>query len=328
MLSSDSRILITGAAGFIGSHLVEHIAQSTKATIIGVDNFNDYYSPRLKRTNEIELRALRNFNMVEGDFCSAEFVEALFDRYKFSHVLHLGASAGVRFSVDNPHVYFHTNVDGTLSLLEAVRRHSVDRFIFISSSTVYGKDCESPFREGGRLGTPTSPYGASKRAAELLCETYHFLHAVPVVILRLFSVFGPRLRPDLAMSIFAECFNNNRQIVVYGDGTLQRDFTHVSDICRGIIAALEAPAAVGECINLGHDCPVAINDLLHTMQNAFGRGTPIVYHPARLEDLPVTHADLSKARTILNFRPKISFSEGVSDFVRWYTSVPSDSRTD
>jgi UDP-glucuronate 4-epimerase len=318
MLSSDSRILVTGAAGFIGSHFVELVSRTTDARIVGLDNFNDYYNPALKRQNAAELRSLRGFSMVEGDFCDAIFVDALFERYRFTHVVHLGASAGVGFSVVNPEIYFHTNVDGTLTLLEAVRRRPVARFVFASSSTVYGVGAEIPFREDGAMGIPASPYGASKRAAELLGLTYYHLHGVPFVCVRPFSVYGPRLRPELALALFTRRILAGEPITIYGDGSSRRDFTHVSDVCAGLRTALTSIEALGRCINLGNSEPVTMVRLIELLQEASGVKARIIFERQRPEDLPVTFADLTIAKALLNYRPTVKFPTGVKEYLAWF----------
>ena len=211
--------LITGGAGFIGSHLARLLSDETDEQIVCLDNFNDYYDPRLKRANAEQISALPNVEVIEGDFCDVDFTETLFRRREFDYVMHLGAYAGVRISVQRPLIYQQTNVGGTLSLLEAARQHPVSRFVIASSSTVYGMGADIPFDEDAPLGIPASPYGSTKRAAELLGFTYHALHGVPVACVRPFSVYGPALRPDLALTIFTSAIETGREFPLYGDGT-------------------------------------------------------------------------------------------------------------
>jgi len=256
--------------------------------------------------------------LVEASFCNHDAVRQLFADHKPSHVLHLGAYAGVRPSVANPFIYQEANVHGTLVLLEAARAFPVEKFVFASSSTVYGNGVAIPFVEDNPLGTPMSPYGATKRAAELLGLTYHALHQLPFVCVRPFSVYGPRLRPDLALTIFTESIFAGRKLPLFGDGSIRRDFTHVSDICDGIVAAMYSKDAIGECINLGHSDPIEIRRLISLLEEAIGNKAVIEHLPAAAGDLPITYADLTKAKRLLNYEPKVAFEDGLQEFVNWY----------
>jgi UDP-glucuronate 4-epimerase len=294
------------------------IARESDEEIVAVDNFNDYYEPRLKRANADKLRAVSTCTVVEGDFCDFEFTAELFADHRFSAVFHLGAYAGVRISVERPRIYQHVNVGGTLSLLEAARQHPVSRFLLVSSSTVYGTGAGVPFTEDAPLGIPASPYGATKRAAELMGLTYHQLHGVPVVCLRPFSVYGPGLRPDLALTIFTAAVENGTKLPLYGDGSVRRDFTHVSDICDGLIRARTAEGVIGECLNLGHSDPVEMRQVIRMLESALGKRANIEHLPERPEDLPITFANLDKARRLLGYEPKIPIKAGISEFCDWY----------
>jgi UDP-glucuronate 4-epimerase len=311
-------VLVTGGAGFIGSHFIERFLAERTGNVVCLDSFNDYYDPRLKRANAGLFADNPRVTTVEGSFCDRELVENLFAHDGFTHVVHLGAYAGVRYSVENPFPYQHANVEGTLVLLEAVRRHPVERFLFASSSTVYGDGATSPFREDAPLGIPLSPYGATKRAGELLCLNYHHLFRVPAVCLRFFSVYGPRLRPDLAMSIFTAAILKGRPLPLYGDGSIRRDFTHYSDVCSGILAAMDAPRAVGECLNLGHNQPIEVRRLIALLEGAIGRKAEIDQRPGRPEDMPTTCANLEKSTRALNYQPTVPIERGVPEFVDWY----------
>ena len=233
-------ILVTGGAGFIGSHFIRMLLEQTDSQIVALDNFNDYYDPALKRDNAARFEEEPRVTLIEGDFCDADANSQVLQEHDVERIVHLGAYAGVRVSVAQPEVYQRANVGGTLALLEAARQHPVKRFLLISSSTVYGRGAEIPFREDGILGIPAGPYGATKRAAELMGLTYHQLHDVPVVCLRPFSVYGPRLRPDLALTIFVDAIENGKTFPLFGDGSIRRDFTHVSDICAGLFSAMTA----------------------------------------------------------------------------------------
>jgi UDP-glucuronate 4-epimerase len=314
-------ILVTGGAGFIGSHFVELLLGATDARIIALDDFNDFYWPAMKRANIAGFSDNPRVTVVEGSFLDDAELQCAFRDQRPTHVVHLGAHAGVRRSVHEPVRYARNNVEGTTCLLEVARRHPVERFILASSSTVYGRGTPTPFREDGPLGIPMSPYGASKRGAELMGFAYRDLFGVPVTCVRPFSVYGPRLRPDLAMSIFSHALWTGRKIPLYGDGSIRRDFTHVRDICQGLLAALTAPGIEGEAINLGHDEPLEMRQAIASLAGALDREPEIEYLPGRAEDLPATHADLTKARRLLGYRPEVPFSEGVREFAAWFRST-------
>ena len=311
-------ILVTGGAGFIGSHLIERLVRESDARIICLDNYNDYYDPSLKRANVASFQDHDRVAVVEGDFCDGQAMRQLLDAHEVKQIVHLGAYARVRASVSNPTVYQQVNVGGTLALLEAARGRGLTRFLLVSSSTVYGRGAAVPFREDQPLGIPASPYGATKRAAELLGLTYHQLFGVPVVCLRPFSVYGPRLRPDLALTIFTRKIDRGEPLPLYGDGTIRRDFTHVSDICAGMIAALTADKAVGQEINLGHSHPIEMRRLIGMLEEALGKKAIIDQQPPRSEDLPITRANLDKAGRLLGYQPQVSLEEGIPQYVAWY----------
>ena len=311
-------ILITGGAGFVGSHFAEFMIRETDEHLVCLDNFNDYYDPALKRANAEVLAGHDRIKIVESDFCDAGANLDILTEYSVDRVVHLGAYAGVRYSVQNPAIYQRVNVGGTLALLEAVRQHPVDRFLLISSSTVYGSGAAIPFQEDAPHGIPASPYGATKRAAELMGLTYQQLHQVPVVCLRPFSVYGPRLRPDLALTIFADAIENGKPFPLFGDGTIRRDYTHVSDICRGLHAALYNDGVVGETLNLGHSEPIEIRQIIAMLESSLGSQAKIEHKPERPEDLPVTFADLTKAERLLNYSPQVPIAEGIEEFCRWF----------
>jgi len=316
-------VLVTGGAGFIGSHFIQLLlAREPGVNVICLDDFNDYYDPALKRANAALFAADPRVRIDEESFCDPAAMRQLLARHKVEQIVHLGAYAGVRASIVNPFCYEEANVRGTLSLLEAARVLPVDKFLLISSSTVYGQGARVPFQEDAPLGAPLSPYGVTKRAAELLGLNYHQLHQVPVVCLRLFSVYGPRIRPDLAMRVFAESIANGLPVPLYGDGSIRRDFTHVADICEGLLSALRVPAIAGETINLGHHEPVAIRDLIALLEGALGQKAIIDQREPFAGDMPVTCADLGKAQRLLGYQPKIALSEGVRDFVAWFRAIP------
>jgi UDP-glucuronate 4-epimerase len=312
-------VLVTGGAGFIGSHFIERLlARGGESNVLCLDNFNAYYDPALKRANVALFAHDKRVVVVEQSFCDAPAMRQLLDAHRVRQIVHLGAYAGVRASIATPLLYEEANVRGTLALLEAARAYPVERFLLISSSTIYGPGAAVPFQEDAPLGVPLSPYGATKRAAELLGQAYHHLHGVAVVCLRPFSVYGPRIRPDLAMRVFAESIELGQPVPLFGDGQIRRDFTHVSDICDGLLAALQAENVVGEAINLGHHEPVAMRELLAMLEEALARKAVIDQRPALAVDMPVTCADLTKARRLLGYRPKVALADGVRDFVAWF----------
>lgn len=311
-------ILVTGGAGFIGSHFIKHLLATRPEPIVCLDNFNDFYSPALKWANVADIASHPQVTIVEATFCDSEAMSRLFDQYDVAHVVHLGAYAGVRASIERPQIYLETNVGGTLALLEAARHHPVERFLLISSSTVYGPAAAAPFVEDAACDSPASPYGASKRAAELFGWTYHRLHRVPVVCLRPFSVYGPALRPDLVLSVWAEAIAAETELPLFGDGTARRDFTYVSDVCDGLAAALARPGVVGEAINLGNDQPIELREVIAELSAIIGKKARINRHAARPGEMHVSHADLRKARRLLDYRPRVAFAEGVRHFAEWF----------
>ena len=311
-------ILVTGGAGFVGSHLVEHLLAAEMGPLLVLDNFNDYYDPRLKRANVAGWADDGRVTIVEGDFGDAEVMNRLLLEHGVRAICHLGASPGVPASLLQPRSYMENNVVGTTVLLEAARRYPVERFLLASSSTVYGRGAAAPFVEDATLGIPASPYGASKRGAEIAGLTYWQLFEVPFVSLRFFNVYGPRLRPELALAVFTRSILEGTPLPLYGDGSVLRDFTHVSDICSGIVAALTAEGIEGECINLGHDQPIAISRLIELVEKATGQKAMIEHRERRTEDMPLTHADLTKARRLLGYEPRIAIEEGVGEYVEWF----------
>lgn len=317
-------ILVTGGAGFIGSHLIGHLLEATDDTIVSVDNYNDYYCWDGWSKYLIELKE-RNASIYEGnprvvnervDIRRLTEMITLFKEHRFKAVFHLGSHGGVRHSLNFPMAYEETNVGGTLALLEMAKAFPVERFILASSSTIYGGDARIPLVEDDHLGVPKCPYGTTKRAAEMLAFNYHALHEVPTVCLRLFSVYGPRLRPDLAASIFSQAIVEGKEFELYGNAA--RDFTHVDDICRGFIAAMGAPNVVGEAINLGRGEPLAMKAVVQLLSAFLGEPARCRIMPGKPEDMDITYASLAKAKRLLNYEPTISFADGIVSFVDWF----------
>ncbi len=313
-------LLVTGGAGFIGSHLIERVlARSAADRIVCVDDFNNFYDPAIKRANVARFASDPRITVVEHSFGDQPAMRRLLAGHEIRHIVHLGGYAGVRASLADPALYEQHNVRGTAALLDAACQNGrVERFVFVSSSTVYGQGAAVPFVEDAPLGTPLSPYGATKRAAELLTLEHREKHGLGVVILRPFSVYGPRTRPDLAMYAFAAAIAAGRPVTLWGDGSIRRDFTHVSDVCDGILAALTAEGALGQAINLGHHQPASILELLDLLEKAIGRKAQIDQRLASPGDMPLTCADLTKARRLLGYAPRIALPDGVREFVAWF----------
>lgn len=317
-------VLVTGAAGFIGSHTCEALLRRG-TPVVGLDNFDPYYSVATKRQNvrEIESTARQAgvaFVMVKGDICEAELAEELVATHKIQAIVHLAAKAGVRRSLEDPLGCARTNIEGTITLLEAACRAKLRRFIVGSSSSVYGDAAQVPFSEDQRVTMPISPYAASKRAAESFCYTYHALHQLPILCLRLFTVYGPRQRPDLAINKFVRLLSADKPIPKYGDGTSIRDYTYIGDIVRGILAALDSEID-WDIINLGSDNPITLNELITTVEKVLGKQASIDQLSPQPGDMRQTHADITKARRLLNWQPEVSLQEGLREFVRWWRST-------
>lgn len=310
-------ILITGGAGFIGSHLTERLLATSDERLVLLDNFNSYYDPSFKRANAARLSESSRVAVVEGDFRDSDFVTHLLDREDVQRIVHLGASPGVPYGQIHPLETTDNNVQGTAVLLEAAKRRGVQRFLFAASSTVYGLGAAIPFVEDARMGTPSSVYGATKRAGELLGLAYHANFGLPFVSLRFFNVYGPRLRPELALAAFTKSILEGKPLTLYGDGSVERDFTHASDICAGIAIAMYADNVVGECINLGNHRPISVRRLIELIAEAAGRPAEIDYQPPRTEDLLRTCADVTKARRLLGYDPQVKIEEGVREYVAW-----------
>ena len=313
--------LVTGVAGFIASKVAEFLVDAGH-TVVGVDNLNHAYDVRLKqwRLDQIKDRPTLHFKKIDITDRDAirEVFLAQYERQQghFDGVINLAAWAGVRRSVENPWVYVDTNVTGTLNLLELCREFGVSKFVLASTSSLYGKDNTMPYREDQDTAHPLSPYAASKKAAEALCYTYHYLYELDVTVFRYFTVYGPAGRPDMSLFRFTQWISEDRPVLVYGDGTQKRDFTYVDDIARGTIAGLK-PLGY-EVINLGSDTPVAIVDAIHLIEELTGKAAQLHHKPRHPADVYATWADISKAERLLGWRPQASYREGIESLVRWY----------
>lgn len=323
-------ILVTGAAGFIGSHVCEALLARGER-IVALDSFDDFYDPARKRANiaHVEASARRHnaeCTVVQADFCDQPSLDAIFRTHSISGVIHLGARAGVRPSIARPDLYARTNVLGTTMLLELARRVPGIRFVCASSSSVYGNNTKTPFAEEDPVDHPISPYAATKKACELIGHTYHHLYGLPVAMLRFFTVFGPRQRPDLAISLFMRSIARGETIPVFGDGSTSRDYTYIADIVAGVIAAYDRIPGFGFRVwNLGGDHPITLRDMIESIERVVGRKAVIDRKPSQPGDVDRTWADLSRARAELAYAPRTSFDEGLRRQWEWMQTTPEHS---
>lgn len=315
------KILVTGGAGFIGSHLVEKLLSEGHRVEI-LDDFNDFYDPKIKHRN---LAAVTDeITVHQIDLRDARAVHGVFHRGNFDTIIHLAARAGVRPSITRPQLYYDTNVNGTLHLLEAARMVGVERFIFASSSSVYGLEKKVPFSEDLHLTQTVSPYAATKIAGEFLCSTYSHLYQMRIVALRFFTVYGPRQRPDLAIHQFTRRIWNGQPIDQFGDGSTRRDYTYIDDIMQGVMASLGYHGPLFDVFNLGESETIQLKDLIITLEETLGRKATINYLPEQPGDVPLTCADISKARRLLGYRPATPLREGLPRFIEWFHHLRKD----
>lgn len=319
------RILVTGGAGFIGSHLVEKLLAVGHEVVI-LDDFNDFYDPHIKRANIAGFA--KDVIVCHVDLRESDSVRAVFHREKVDAIAHLAARAGVRPSIQHPRLYYDTNVIGTLHLLEAARVTGVERFIFASSSSVYGASKTVPFSEEQHLTRTLSPYGATKIAGEFLCSTYSHLCKMRVVALRYFTVYGARQRPDLAIHQFTRRTYAGQSIDQFGDGSTRRDYTYIDDIIQGTMAALAYDGPLYDVFNLGESQTIQLKDLISAIENALGKKAKINELPEQPGDMPLTYADISKARKLLGYNPTTKLNEGLPKFVEWFLRSQRTARTE
>ncbi len=310
-------ILVTGAAGFIGSHLAERLCRRGDR-VIGLDNFNDYYDPTRKRANEQRLNTYPNFRMVEADLRDRTALFDLFATEKIDAVAHLAAMAGVRDAIKFPDLYVNVDLNGTQNVLDAARAvGGVANFVFASTSSVYGNTTQVPFVETDPCDRPLQPYAAAKRAAEILGYTYHYLFGQNFTVLRFFTVYGPNGRPDMMAYLLADSLMKGREIPLYDNGQMYRDWTFVDDTVSGIVAAIDRPLGY-EIINLGRGEPVLLRDFVEIMEELSGRKANVVPTPRLAADFVRNEADISKARRLLDYDPQVSVADGVERFWKWY----------
>lgn len=315
-------ILVTGAIGFIGSHLCEQLL-SLSHKVIGLDNLDPFYEVQKKQENLKILEGNNGFRFIYGDIRNSFLVNEVLASNQIELVIHLAAKAGVRPSISNVSDYMDVNLNGLVTLLEASRNCNVRRFIFISSSSVYGNQKKLPFSESDDVSFPISPYAATKKSGELLCYTYHHLYNIESACLRLFTVYGPRQRPDLAIHKFTQLALENSPIELYGDGTSIRDYTYVSDIVDGICGIAFHPKLTYDIFNLGNGQPVKLIEMVHELENALQTKLNIQFQDKQAGDVDQTHADISKAATVFGYKPKVSFQQGVLEFVKWFRNSHS-----
>ena len=314
-----SSILVTGGAGFIGSHLVEALLRDGRDVVV-LDSFDNFYDPAVKRRNLAGFAGRPGFALIEGDIRDEKRVEAVFGSHPIGVVVHLAARAGVRPSIEQPLLYSDVNLNGTVVLLEACRRHNVGKFVFGSSSSVYGNNPKVPFAEKDDVEMPISPYAATKRAGELLCATYHALYRLNVFCLRFFTVYGPRQRPEMAIQKFTRFIDRGLPVPRFGDGSTRRDYTFVSDIVAGVLRAVERVQGY-EIINLGGSRTTRLTDLIALLETRLGRKAIVEGQPDQPGDVVATWADVDKAHRLLGYDPKVTIEDGLTRFVEWYRSA-------
>ena len=325
------KIVVTGCAGFIGSHVCERLLENKENTVIGIDNINDYYDVNqkmmnLKILNNIAENNHKNFIFIKDDIVNTKLIS----EFKPDKVCHLAAMAGVRYSIDNPRIYSKVNIEGFINLLDQSVKVGVKNFVYASSSSVYGLNEKVPFSEEDLIVSCNSPYAASKRAKEVFAKTYNQLYGIPLIGLRFFTVYGPRGRPDMAPYKFLNSILNQTEFKKYGDGSSMRDYTYIDDIVDGIMSALENKSNMScEVINLGNSSPISLNEFIETCENVSGKKAIYETIENQLGDVPKTYADITKAKKLLNYEPKVSLEVGLRKTFEWlnvYKKINSENQ--
>jgi UDP-glucuronate 4-epimerase len=312
------KVLVTGGAGFIGSHLCDHLI-SNGIHVICLDNFDNFYDPNIKIKNvaEITEKLPDRFELITGDIRNPEHLKEIFNKDKIDFVIHLAARAGVRPSIADPLLYQDVNIRGTIILLEACKTYGIKNFIFASSSSVYGENQRVPFTEKDLDIQPISPYGATKRAGELLCYSYHHLYGMNIACLRIFTAYGPRQRPEMAIHKFTRLIDQGKKIPVFGDGSSRRDYTYIDDLIEGILGVIRHHKGF-EVYNLGESQTTSLIELIRLIEGAFGKKANIEILEPQPGDVSTTYADITKAKKMLEYQPKVKMEEGIRRFVEWY----------
>jgi len=325
-------ILVTGAAGFIGSHVSKALIDRGDY-IVAIDNFNDYYDPKIKEDRIISLNLSENtnFSLHRMDITDFDRLKKVFDSeekkgHKIEKICHLAARAGAEPSINNPFIYEETNMKGTLNLLELAKQLGIKHFVFASSSSVYGKNTEMPFREDHDTSTPLSPYAATKKAGEALCHSYNHLFGIGINCLRFFTVYGPWGRPDMVLFKFTKNISEGKAIQQHGDGSARRDFTFITDIVAGVLAAIDKSFGF-EVFNIANSNPEELKSMIKMIENELDKKADINVVDIPKEEVPVTFADISKARKLLGFEPKVNLQEGIREFVKWYLEYHPNEET-
>lgn len=317
IINTMKTYLVTGVAGFIGSTLCEKLIKEQNKVII-IDNFCDFYNPELKHKNIEKIK--NSIKLYEGDIRDRKILKQIFEENNIDIVVHLAAMAGVRSSIENPILYQEVNCTGTQNLLEEMRLHNIANLVMASSSSVYGNCKQVPFREDMVVDYAISPYAATKKANEVMTHVYHSLYNINVIMLRFFTVYGPKQRPDLAINKFTRLMLEGKEIPIYGDGTTARDYTYIDDIVDGIISScdyVDLNTDVYEIINLGNSSPVSLKDMVDTISKVLVVKPKLKYMPMQPGDVNITYADISKAKNLLGYEPKIEFEEGIRRFIKW-----------
>lgn len=308
------KVLVTGAAGFIGHKVAERLLK-TGNEVIGIDDLNDYYDPKLKQWRLSQLKQYKGFDFHQGDICDRRFLESLLRGAGFDAVVNLAARAGVRASIRDPVRYLRVNTEGTINLLELCKEEGIGNFVLSSTSSVYSMN-DVPYSEDLRTDTPISPYGATKKAAELLSYSYHYLFGINIVVLRYFTVYGPAGRPDMSVFKFIKKIDAGEPVPVYGDGHQKRDFTYIDDIAEATVKSLCLQGY--HTINLGNDNPVELLYVINLIEKSLNKKATLQFYPVHPSDMKVTWADISRARDLLGWTPKVKIEEGIERTVKWY----------
>jgi UDP-glucuronate 4-epimerase len=320
-----NNVLVTGGAGFIGSHLCERLL-SEGVRVICLDNFDSFYDPNIKIRNveRVKKKSPELFELVTGDIRNPEHLKGIFQENQIDFVVHLAARAGVRPSISDPLLYQDVNIRGTIVLLESCKAHGIKNFIFASSSSVYGENQRVPFTEKDLDIQPISPYGATKRAGELLCYSYHHLYGMNIACLRIFTAYGPRQRPEMAIHKFTRMIDRGETIPIYGDGSSRRDYTYIDDLVDGILAVIHYHRGF-EIYNLGESQTTSLKELIRLIEEAFPKKANVEMLDPQPGDVSVTYADITKAKRMLKYQPKVKMKEGIKRFVEWYKAQNPDS---